>query len=275
MKIKLLKVLFRYLYRISISLQIRSFLLSEYLRSQEGNREFRKGFFMKILLKPQEYEDPINLLRFLKTDEKILLIDVGANTGKWAEKIIYFFKNTHIMAFEPDKRSAKYYESLFSEKGKCQLYECGLSNTKGTAEMTLTKDTLFSTLESYSENIKSEKMDAIKKQSININKLDNFKINEQNFDKVFLKIDVQGHEIEVLEGAKNTLKKCDVVLLELSFFEEFEGKTPSFSKAVGYLQLADLYPVHFQNYGTNLSPYAWERDVIFVKKDLLKEIWGW
>ena len=275
MKFKFLKTLLRLLYRISVSLQIRSFLLSEYLRSQEVNRNFRKGFFLKILLKPQEYEDPVNLLRFLGTDEKILLIDVGANTGKWAEKIINFFKNTHIIAFEPDERSAKDYKSLFFEKEKYQLHQCALSNVKGTAEISLTEDALFSTLETYSENIESKQTNTIKKQLVNINKLDNFKINKSKFDKIFLKIDVQGHEVEVLEGAENTSKICDVVLLELSFFEEFEGKDPSFSKAVDYLQLAGLYPIHFQSYGTNLSPYAWERDVIFVKKYLLKEIWEW
>jgi hypothetical protein len=34
-----------------------------------------------------------------------------------------------------------------------------------------------------------------------------------------------------------------------------------------------LYPIVFQDYGRVVSNYAFERDVLFVKRELLSKIW--
>ncbi len=34
----------------------------------------------------------------------------------------------------------------------------------------------------------------------------------------FMKLDVQGYELRVLEGAKNVMEGCELILLELQFF---------------------------------------------------------
>ena len=54
----------------------------------------------------------------------------------------------------------------------------------------------------------------------------------------FLKIDVQGYELEVLKGAKNILqnKKADFVLFELSKLDLDNGlKSIKFMQDVGYV----------------------------------------
>ena len=37
-------------------------------------------------------------------------------------------------------------------------------------------------------------------------------------------IDVEGHELNVLEGSKNTIKKIDFVLIENQFFDIYKDK---------------------------------------------------
>ena len=44
--------------------------------------------------------------------------------------------------------------------------------------------------------------------------------------RVGLKIDTEGFELEVLQGASDTLDRCDFVILELSVTRRFEGIAP-------------------------------------------------
>lgn len=65
---------------------------------------------------------------------------------------------------------------------------------------------------------------------------------------VVLKVDVEGAEIEVLEGAGNLLSACELVLLEVSFVELING-APLFADVVAWMSahgfvVADLYNGH-------------------------------
>jgi hypothetical protein len=91
--------------------------------------------------------------------------------------------------------------------------------------------------------------------------------------RLFVKIDVQGFEIEVIRGALNTLKTAELVLVECSFADEYAEKEPSFAPICAMLRDCDLYPIVFQDFGRSLSNYAFERDVLFVKRERLGKIW--
>ncbi|MGD9558212.1 MAG: FkbM family methyltransferase, partial [Mangrovibacterium sp.] len=49
---------------------------------------------------------------------------------------------------------------------------------------------------------------SVKKISCEVRKLDDF-----NFNPYFVKIDVQGHEFQVLQGSENTIRKCQPIFL--------------------------------------------------------------
>ena len=89
---------------------------------------------------------------------------------------------------------------------------------------------------------------------------------------VIVKIDVQGHEVPVVEGSRDWFRDVDAVLCEVSFCEEYDGLAPSFVRVAAALACQDLYPIGFQSYGQTASNYAFERDVLFVKKSRLDRI---
>jgi hypothetical protein len=86
---------------------------------------------------------------------------------------------------------------------------------------------------------------------------------------IFLKIDVQGMEVDVVRACADILDRCAAVLIEVSFLPEYEGLNPSFSPVASLLMKSGLYPVFFHDFGDNSSLYAVERDVLFVRNNLL------
>ena len=270
-----LKRLFRFIHHYSHALEIRSMLSSDYLRQRAHHEAYPKGLLRKIWTEPGSMEDLIQLSRFLRVDGKNLLIDIGGNTGYWAAAFLEVFPQTDIVSFEPDKRAAVKYCERFRGNQNVVLHTVALSDQSGKARLMLGKQSTFSSLEQYAETQEDRKIEIVGYTEVDKERLDDVPIATNGFDKVFLKLDVQGHEFEVLSGGVRFLKNVDVILAELSFATEYKGKEPSFSAVTNLLQSTGHYPIIFQDYGRSLSPYAWERDVIFVRKHLLGQIWGW
>lgn len=83
----------------------------------------------------------------------------------------------------------------------------------------------------------AEKITAMTTREVPVSTLDT--VAGQFPGRVGLKIDVEGAEAEVLAGAKQTLRRCDFVILELSLTQRFE-QTPMPSQIFAPLAAAGL-----------------------------------
>jgi hypothetical protein len=87
--------------------------------------------------------------------------------------------------------------------------------------------------------------------------------------QILLKIDVDGPEIKVLQGAKSILAQGCVIVIEASMADE----NPRFGRIVDYLspygyQVYDIVdPLYRQN-----DWHLWQVDLILVKQD--SSLWG-
>lgn len=154
------------------------------------------------------------------------IVDVGANTEAYGADI---FPRATIYAFEPHPNTF----ALLTENTKkfghknVQLINTGLSNKKGVlklwdfaddAELKETQPT--STLASFDKSV-IEKLHGQKAQSISVkvDTLDAFaaRTNIQNID--LLKIDTEGHELQVLLGASKLLRQNKIGIVQFEFNE--------------------------------------------------------
>jgi FkbM family methyltransferase len=83
--------------------------------------------------------------------------------------------------------------------------------------------------------------------------------------QALLKVDVQGFEIQVLEGAVRTLPQCEVVILEASFFKLHES-APEFFELLAYMNdrgfvAYDIVDGHNRPLDNALA----QKDVVFVQ----------
>lgn len=237
--------MFRFIQHYAHAVDLRLSLVCELERAMRLGKTAPKRIISRVLKCPHSYDDKILLLRLLDPDENNLLIDVGGNTGYWCESFLEFFPNTDVVAFEPLNREFEECKQRFHKIGNVEVHNVGLSNKKKQVEIHVAKHSAHSSLYNY-----------VAAQPA-------------------LQIKVKGHELNVLYGAVNTLPYIDVLLIECSFWVEYEHTSPSFAHVVEFLNAFDLYPVMFRNYGVSLSPHAWERDVIFCKQPLLNNMWGW
>ena len=166
--------------------KVRDFIVPDWLRIRERAwRERRKG------------EKEIKLIPKLLSNCN-RAIDIGANVGVWSYWLSKYAKQ--VESFEPNP---KVFNALKNIKIKnVNSYNIALSNKTGSVDLLIPKGSKgFSNQGASLSSIKVQ--GEHKSISIEAKRLD-----EYNFlDVDFIKIDVEGHEHEVIEGARETIKK--------------------------------------------------------------------
>jgi FkbM family methyltransferase len=161
-------------------------------------------------------------------------VDVGANNGVTTEIMAGVFKCVH--AFEVNPRLIKTLEGALPENVK--LWDVALSSQSGEATLSVpvSKGVVLEGWGSISQPLVVS-CDCMETTRVETKTLDSF-----NFELVdFLKIDVEGHELEVLEGAERTIQQSRPWLV-VEALGPNQGKVRAFMAKMGYFEtsLMDL-----------------------------------
>lgn len=168
-----------------------------------------------------------NRVKLLKHFNINTILDVGANTGQYAYYTRKLGYEKHIISFEPISSAFSILEKFAKNDKRWQVENIALGDFDGQIEINISLNSQSSSiLDMMPEHIKSAPDSVYEgKEKVNIYKLDNI-INNYSveLEKTFLKIDVQGFEEKVLEGAKKALKSIRGLQLELSMIELYKGE---------------------------------------------------
>ena len=204
---------------------------------------FKKIIPEKYLLKKRlkrairkNYEKELKFIDKFSDKSKDAL-DIGVYRGVYSYKLAKFFNFVH--SFEPNPLLFPYLnKNLKKIINNIELYNFALSNNNGETllKLPIRSKSIFSTNieELYQLGAASihpkKNFNKFKEIFVKKKKLDEFKIN----NKIgFIKIDVEGHEIEVIDGAKKTiLDNMPVLLVEI---EERHSQI-SVEKSVEYIK---------------------------------------
>ncbi len=263
----------RTLHHYAHAVETRLFLLYELSLLRRDGIRLEKDYYRKILKNPSNAEDWIHFVRFLQPSDDVLLLDLGANVGKFTADFLSIYRKGRAVLFEPVQSTFDGLTRRFVNDDRVQTHHCAISDFDGVAQINVEEESSLSSIATFTEEANRHFLTKTPKtEETPCRTLDSFDF-PRTASKVFVKIDVQGLEIEVIRGGMKTLKMADMVMLECSFAEEWANKEPSFSPCCAMLRECGLYPVIFQDFGRALSNYAFERDVIFVRRELLENIW--
>jgi hypothetical protein len=79
-------------------------------------------------------------------------------------------------------------------------------------------------------------------------------------------MDVQGAELLILEGAKNSLKECEFVLLETQILE-YNKNAPMFNDVVSYMKSINYITYDFLGWHYLPSGNLMQIDILFIKEN--------
>jgi FkbM family methyltransferase len=172
-----------------------------------------------ILKKEKAYY--LSLLENIKESKRIVF-DVGANEGF----ISYFFleENFRVIGIEPDKRNQKILLTRFKNQKRFKLLKKGVSDKERIAPFFIhNRNSSLNTFSTkWKESIESKNQDdgfSTQQEFMELTTLDQI-IKEEGVP-AFIKIDVEGHELEVFKG-------LNIKIPLLSFeanFPEFKEET--------------------------------------------------
>ncbi len=133
--------------------------------------------------------------------------DIGANIGFWTVSLSSMMENgSSILAIEPDIRNISYLKKNASEhNADIRVLNIGVSSREGVAVLNTDETGALNSIEAVNEatftgqeNITVETIDSIAKQ---------FGVPD------FIKLDVEGHEYEVIRGGMSTLQARKTIWL--------------------------------------------------------------
>jgi FkbM family methyltransferase len=156
--------------------------------------------------------------QFIKKND--LVFDVGANVGNRTE--IFLSLGARVVAIEPQENCINVLRTKFGNNSMFDLYEGGMDSKRGKNKIRIANaDTISSMSTSWIERVKKDVFKDYswdKEVEINVETLDNL-IKERGIPK-FIKIDVEGYELEVLKGLSQKTKYLSFEFMLPQFFKE-------------------------------------------------------
>lgn len=157
-----------------------------------------------------------------------LILDVGANTGQFVSEIRRGGYAGNIVSFEPLSEAHGKLLQASNGDAKWDIYpRCALGDRNGEVEINIAGNSQSSSILPMLESHRSAAPESAYqgKELVPIKTLDAVAGQYlKNAHAPFLKIDTQGFEWQVLDGARATLPHVRGVLLELSLVPLYEGQ---------------------------------------------------
>ena len=157
-----------------------------------------------------------------------VLIDIGAYKGLFSKTANSFFSFEKTICFEPNKLLIDIIKKNNSNINLI-IENIALSDKEGTATFHLHEDSsMNSIIESNIDVLKSEfpwdNPDLLDKNLVPTKTLDNYMKNlDVKNHSLFIKIDTQGNELNVLKHSIQTLKFTKVLLIEFMFLNPYKN----------------------------------------------------
>lgn len=234
---------------------------------------FRKAaevFGYELIRKKKLYNSQNTLKSLLEIHKINLIVDVGANTGQFANGMRSLGYEGEIISFEPVRST---FEKLLENSKNDPLWKpinLALGSSRGEMSINTSDFSLFNSILKLND-FALNNWEALEinnsTELITITTLSDF-INDNKLQdrRIFLKLDTQGYDLEAFKGALDCIQAIKVLQSEVSFIPIYQGM-PSFMESLALFitsgfQVSTFFPVSQRADGA-----AIEMDCLLIKPD--------
>jgi FkbM family methyltransferase len=154
------------------------------------------------------------------------ILDVGANRGQFSMIARILHADVPIEAFEPQPSEAAMYRQLLGDDPLITLHEVALGDQAGEADLHISRRRDSSSLLPIGD-LQAKlfpSTEEVGTHRVKVVRLDDYAFRWQSSQRMLLKLDVQGFELDVLRGSTDFLKQCAFVYAECSEMALYTGQ---------------------------------------------------
>jgi FkbM family methyltransferase len=190
-----------------------------------------------------------DLIDFIRDREIDTVIDVGANVGQFGDSLREGGFKGKIVSFEPIEAVFQVLKSKAATDGNWEAHHCALGAAPGEAAIHVSELSVCSSILELNSNatLHDTRIAVERAETVTVRTLD--EVAARITGRTLLKIDTQGYEKQVLEGARDVIPRVLGILMELPVIHVYEGEW-QFHEAVRFMSglgfvLAQIQPVGY------------------------------
>lgn len=191
------------------------------------------------------------------------ILDIGAYKGEFTDDVLKIFPDARYLMAEANPEREKDLKAFVDQKNNKNItYTIGLlSSVSGKEQSFSVMDTASSALEEHHET-------GAQKLVLQTKTIDEVAA-AYNFNNVsFIKLDVQGYELEILKGGTSVLQSAEAVLCEISLLD-IHKHVPLLHEVVAFMHSKGFVAYDICSVAARrpLDRALWQTDFIFTKED--------
>ncbi len=194
------------------------------------------------------------------------VVDIGANRGQFSLAALHERPNARLFCFEPLAEPRSTLEKVLGSSDRIRIFPLAIGNQEEERDFYVSSRDDSSSLLPISENQTHffPGTGLSHTESVQVAALDQCISSDELDDNSMLKIDVQGFELQVLEGAESLLPRFANIYVECSFVELYEGQSTA-HEVTRYLsdrgfEMKGVYNTHYDSAGI-----AVQADFLFTR----------
>jgi FkbM family methyltransferase len=179
----------------------------------------------------------IRRARLLRWKHVDVVIDVGANTGQFGARIRAAGYPRRIVSFEPLPQAFEILARTSAHDTSWDCHNLALGSGTGQVRLNVSADLEASSVLPMEERHLRHCPESayVDVETVDVAPLDEVGLSlVRDGEHGYLKVDVQGYELEVLRGAERLLKRIDLVEAELSLVPLYRGG-PLYREVIDHL----------------------------------------
>ncbi len=224
---------------------------------------------MDITKAPNRNNPGVHLVDLFARHHVDLVLDVGARNGESGELLRDNGYRGRIVSFEPVSSTFAQLKRRCDADPEWSCRQLALGSSDGTADINVTNYSSFSSLRNPTDLAGARfgnEVTITDVETVQVRRLDDIWDEVASGARsVFLKVDTQGWDLEVLAGATEHLPEVGILQTEMSLHSVYEG-SPSWTESLAVLASYGFEPSAFVPVTKHRDGRLIEMDCVAIRK---------